>query len=51
MTVDEVKTELKRVRQAKQIYRLAADRANDYEQTITGGKTVRYGGNGLSCRL
>ena len=48
MTVDEVKAELKRVRQAKQIYRLTADRANDYEQTITGGKTVRYGGNGES---
>lgn len=48
MTVDEVKAELKRVRQAKQIYHLAADRANDYEQTFTGGKTVRYGGNGES---
>lgn len=48
MTVDDVKTELKRVRTAKKAYRLANDRANDYEQTITGGKTVRYGGNGES---
>ena len=48
MTVDEVKAELKRVRQAKQIYCLTADRANDYDQTLTGGKTARYGGNGES---
>lgn len=48
MTVDEVKTELKRVRTAKKAYRLANDRANDYEQTLTGGKTARYGGNGES---
>ncbi|MGN1416255.1 MAG: DUF1492 domain-containing protein [Oscillospiraceae bacterium] len=48
MTVDEVKAELKRVRAAKKAYRLANDRANDYEQTLTGGKTVRYGGNGES---
>ena len=48
MTVDEVKAELKRVRQAKQIYRLTADRANDYEQTIMCGKAVRYGGSGES---
>ena len=48
MTVDEVKAELKRVRTAKKAYRLANDRANDFEQTLTGGKTVRYGGNGES---
>ena len=48
MTVGEVKTELKRVKAAKQIYCLAKDRANDFEQTLTGGKTVRYGGNGES---
>ena len=48
MTVDEVKTELQKVRQARKAYRLAKDRADDFEQTIMCGKAVRYGGSGES---
>ena len=48
MTVTEVKTELQKVRQARKAYRLAKDRADDFEQTIMCGKAVRYGGSGES---
>ena len=48
MTVGEVKTELQKVRQARKAYRLAKDRADDFEQTIMCGKAVRYGGSGES---
>lgn len=47
MTVDEVKKELKRVGTAKRNYRLADDRASEFEYTLMGGKTAAcYGDNG-----
>lgn len=45
MTTEEVKKILKNAREAVGAYRLARDKANDYEELLSGGKAIRYDSN------
>ncbi|MBQ5334045.1 MAG: hypothetical protein J6K92_12435 [Oscillospiraceae bacterium] len=45
-TMDEIKAELKKARQAQKAYRLAKDKFNALRQDLIGGKSVRYGSDG-----
>ena len=46
MTTTEIKTELNRAKEAKRAYKLAKDKADDYERLLIGGKSIRYGSDG-----
>ena len=46
MTTTEIKTELNRAKEAKRAYKLAKDKADDYEHLLIGGKSVRYDSDG-----
>lgn len=46
MTTAEIKTELNRAKEAKRAYKLAKDKADDYEYLLIGGKSVRYDSDG-----
>lgn len=46
MTTTEIKTELNRAKEAKRAYKLAKDKADDYECLLIGGKSVRYDSDG-----
>lgn len=46
MTTTEIKTELNRAKEAKRAYKLAKDKADDYEHLLIGGKPVRYDSDG-----
>ncbi len=46
MTTTEIKTELNRAKEAKRAYKLAKDKADDYEYLLIGGKSVRYDSDG-----
>ena len=46
MTTTEIKTELNRAKEAKRAYKLAKDKADDYEHLLIGGKSVRYDSHG-----
>lgn len=46
MTTTEIKVELNRAKEAKRAYKLAKDKADDYEHLLIGGKSIRYDSDG-----
>ena len=46
MTTTEIKAELNRAKEAKRAYKLAKDKADDYERLLIGGKSIRYDSDG-----
>lgn len=46
MTTTEIKAELNRAKEAKRAYKLAKDKADDYEHLLIGGKSIRYDSDG-----